>query len=148
MLEIITHFFSRHIEISTLDDNNDEKIRVDSAALLMEMLHAEADCAQEKQHLVMILLENRFNLSEQQALELMAIAEQKRIHATDYFEFTHLINESFTREQKIQLIEALWKIAFLDNHLEFDEEYLIDKVARLLIIPHIEVLKAKNRVNG
>lgn len=148
MLEIITHFFTRHIEISTHEDDNEEKIRVASAALLMEMMHAEEVCAQEKQRLILILLENRFNLSEEQALALMAIAEHKCKQATDYFEFTHLINENFTREQKIQLIEALWKIAFLDNHLEIDEEYLIEKVARLLIIPHIEVLQAKIRVHG
>lgn len=148
MLEIITHFFERHIAITLHEDGNEEKIRVASAALLMEMMHAEEVCSAEKQQLILTLLEKRFSLSEEQALTLIIIAEHKRKQATDYFEFTHLINEAFTREQKIQLIEALWKIAFLDNHLEMDEEYLIDKIARLLIIPHSEVLQAKIRVNG
>ena len=76
----------------------------------------------------------------------MEIAEHKREQATDYFEFTHLICIAFSHEQKIQLIEALWKIAFVDNKFEVEEEYLVDKVARLLFIPHIEVLQARNRV--
>jgi uncharacterized tellurite resistance protein B-like protein len=145
MLEIITHFFERHIAIAIHEDNNEEKIRVASAALLMEMMHAEEVCTDQKQQLIMVQLENTFNLSEEQALVLMGIAEHKRKQATDYFEFTHLISDAFTREQKIQLVESLWKIAFVDHQLDVDEEYLIDKIARLLIIPHIEVLQAKIR---
>jgi uncharacterized tellurite resistance protein B-like protein len=34
----------------------------------------------------------------------------------DYFEFTYLINKEYTLEQKIRLIESLWKIAF-KSHL-------------------------------
>lgn len=148
MLEIITHFFEKHIAISALEDNIEEKIRVASAALLTEMMHAEDVCSDKKQQLILAQLENIFNLSEGQALTLMAIAEHKRKQATDYFEFTHLINDAFSREQKLQLIETFWKIALVDNHLDVDEEYLIDKIARLLTIPHMDVLQAKIKVTG
>lgn len=112
----------------------------------MEMLHAEETCADKKHNLILLLLEKMLYLSECQATALMEIAEHKREQATDYFEFTHLICIAFSHEQKIQLIEALWKIAFVDNKFEVEEEYLVDKVARLLFIPHIEVLQARNRV--
>jgi uncharacterized tellurite resistance protein B-like protein len=146
MLEKITHFFQKHIALANPAGNIEENIKVASAALFMEMMHAEETCASKKQHLIMILLENRFSLTEEQASALMEIAEHKREQATDYFEFTHLICDALTHEQKIQLIESLWKIAFIDNKLDVDEEYLVDKVARLLFIPHIEVLHAKNRM--
>ncbi len=148
MLEIITHFFERHIALTVQDDESDEKIRVASAALLMEMLHAEDACPDKKQQLVMALLENTFGLSGEQALTLMAIAEHKRTQATDYFEFTHLINDAFSHEQKIQLIQSLWEIALSDNHLDLDEDYLIDKIAHLLFIPRTDVVQAKIRVTG
>jgi uncharacterized tellurite resistance protein B-like protein len=111
----------------------------------MEMLHTEESFEQEKQHLVMALLEKTFNLSEEQALSMMEIADQKRAHATDYFEFTHLITDAFSHNQKIQPIESLWIISFTDHHLDIDEEYLVDKIAHLIYIPHDEVLIAKNR---
>ncbi|CAG7857815.1 hypothetical protein MCAMS1_02782 [biofilm metagenome] len=148
MFKAITHFFERYIVINVQDEDSEEKIRVASAALFMEMMHAEEICSGEKLQLIATLVENNFNLTEEQTLALMAIAEQKRQQATDYFEFTHLINDGFSREQKIHLIEALWKIALVDNHLEIDEEYLIDKIARLLIIPRPEVLQAKIRAAG
>ncbi len=148
MLEIITHFFERHIAFTIHEDNVEEKLRVASAALLMEMLHTEETCTDTKQQLVRALLENTFDLSDEQALALMTIAEHKRAQATDYFEFTHLINDVFSREQKLQLIESLWQIALADNHLDVDEDYLIDKIAHLLFIPHMEVVHAKIRVTG
>lgn len=148
MLEIITHFFEKHIAFTDHQDNSEEKIRVASAALLMEMLHAEDAYTDKKQQLVMAVLENTFSLSEEQALALMTIAEHKRVQATDYFEFTHLIRDAFTREQQLQLIESLWKIALIDNNLDIDEEYIIDKIAHLLFIPRADVVQAKIRATG
>lgn len=146
MLEIISHFFHKHIAITLNQDDIAEQLRIASAALLMEMLHAEEVCCNEKQQLILRWLEQTYNLSNEQTLALLAIAEHKRQTATDYFEFTHLICDAFNHEQKLQLLETLWQIALLDNKLELDEAYLIDKIARLLFIPHIEVLQVRNRL--
>jgi uncharacterized tellurite resistance protein B-like protein len=146
MLEKIQHFFTHHISLLDPKENSEEKLKVASAALFMEMMHAETAYENDKQQLILTLLEKSFRLTEAQASTLIEIGEQKRKQATDYFEFTHLISTEFTREQKIQLIESLWEIAFMDNHLDLDEEYLIDKVARLLFIPRIEVLEVRNRI--
>ena len=148
LLEKIKHYFDHHIALAASDGNTEEKLNVASAALLMEMLHMEASCENQKQDMILGLLTNTFGLPKDQASELMAIAEHKRRQATDYFEFTHYIGMEYTREQKLQLLESLWKIAFVDNNLAVDEEYLIDKVARLLFIPHVEVLQVRNRVRG
>jgi uncharacterized tellurite resistance protein B-like protein len=146
MIEKIKHFFESHISFTKSIGDTDDKLKVASAALLMEMMHAEETCEDKKQDLIISLLEKTFSLTEAQASALMEIAEHKREQATDYFEFTHLICVEFTSDQKTQLIESLWKIAFVDNNLDVDEEYLVDKVARLLFIPRTAVLEARNRV--
>lgn len=146
MIEKIKLFFEKHIALTQSEKGIEDKLKIASAALLMEMMHAEETCEDKKQDLISALLERAFSLTKEQASTLMEIADHKREQATDYFEFTHLICAEFTSNQKIQLIESLWKIAFVDNNLEVDEEYLIDKVARLLLIPRTEVLNARNRV--
>jgi len=65
---------------------------------------------------------------------------------TDYFQFTSLINKECSLEQKVRLIESLWKIAFIDGALDMNEEYLVRKIADLLHVPHIDFIMAKNRV--
>lgn len=76
----------------------------------------------------------------------MALAEQQRKQATDYFQFTSLINKGYSLEQKIGLIESLWKIAFIDGVLDMNEEYLVRKIADLLYVPHTAFIMAKNRI--
>lgn len=44
-----------------------------------------------------------------------------RKQATDYFEFTDNICNQYAREQKLQLIESLWKVALIDNNLDVEE---------------------------
>jgi uncharacterized tellurite resistance protein B-like protein len=66
MLEKIKSFFESHIDLTEQDGYTDDKLKVASAALLMEMLHTEETFGQEKQRLVMALLEKIFNLSEEQ----------------------------------------------------------------------------------
>ena len=146
MLEKLKHFFDNHIAHCENADDSVEKLKVASAALFMEMLHMEKRAEPEKLKLIQELLETAFNLSEPQTSALIELAEQRRAQATDYFEFTHFICIEFNRSQKIQLLESLWKIALIDRHLDAEEEYLADKVARLLFIPHDEVLQARNRV--
>ncbi|NOU42354.1 MAG: TerB family tellurite resistance protein [Methyloglobulus sp.] len=148
MLEKIKHFFENHINLANSQGISEDQLRIASAALFMEMMHMDESVEREKQDLILSLLETMFNLTEVQASALIEIAEHNRSQATDYFEFTHLICAEFSHAQKIQLIESLWKIAFIDNNLDVEEEYLVDKVARLLFIPHVEFLEARNRVRA
>lgn len=146
MLEKLKHFFDKHIAHAENAENSAEKLQVASAALFLEMMHVENQAEPEKLNLIHGLLMTAFNLTDAQVNALIELAEQRRAQATDYFEFTHFICIEFTRAQKIQLIESLWQIALMDNRLDVEEEYLADKVARLLFVPHDEVLQARNRV--
>lgn len=146
MFDKLKHLFDRHIALKENDSDMQEKLRVACAALFLEMMHTEEKAESEKLNLILGLLETTFGLTEHQASALMEIAEHRREQATDYFEFTHFICIEYTHEQKLQLIESLWQVAFTDNHLGIEEEYLVDKVARLLFVPHADVLAAKNRV--
>lgn len=148
MFDRIKHFFDTHIKASEQGECGEGQLRVATVALLMEMLHAEAKCGDKKTELTQEIIEQTFRLTEDQTAFLMAIGEEKRRQATDFFEFTHLINDGYTREQKIQLLENLWKIAYLDGHLDIEEDYLVDKIARLITIPRTDVLLAKNRAQG
>ena len=57
-----------------------------------------------------------------------------------------LINDEFNREQKIHLIEQLWRVAFADQELDRYEEALVRKISELLHVPHRDFIQAKHRV--
>lgn len=71
----------------------------------------------EEQEMVLQRGTNFFSLSVEEATGQIALATTQINQATDYFEFTSLINKGFTQEQKIRLIKTLWQIASADGQL-------------------------------
>ena len=57
--------------------------------------------------------------------------------------FTATINELCTQEQKVQIVEAMWQVAYADGHLDAHENHVISKVAGLLYVTHGEYIAAK-----
>jgi uncharacterized tellurite resistance protein B-like protein len=76
----------------------------------------------------------------------MTLAEQQLHDATDYFQFTSILNKGFDHHQKSRLIKCLWEVAYIDNHLDEYEDYLVRKIADLIHLPHNEIIKLRNHV--
>ena len=79
------------------------------------------------------------------AVATPALAAEEARLATDYFQFTSLINKSFSAEQKVQVIEYLWQVAYADGHLDAHEQHFMRKIADLLYVSHADYVGAKQR---
>lgn len=146
MLNQIKLFFDEHLKLPAPEEPSEEKLQIASAALLLEMVTMDDKIEQIEQETVLALMQQGFSLSLEQATTLFNLAEEQRIQAVDYYQFTSLINKSYSLEQKIELIESLWKVAFVDGNLDMHEEYLVRKVSDLLYVPHSSLMKTKHRV--
>lgn len=150
MLNQIKTFFRQHLTPSSTDTAADEKHRVQLAvgALLLEMTRVDGEIRPEQCARVEASIGTCFELDADETAALIRLAEAERDDATDYFQFTQLINAGYTAEQKEQLIEQLWAVALADNELHRFEEHLVRKVAQLLYVPHATFIAAKHRVAG
>lgn len=151
MLDQIRRFFETYIQPSTdtVDVDRDQAMRCATAALMLEMTHMEAaDSAELGRELVAELVRDDFDLPPAEADALLACAEAERREATDYFQFTRLINDHFTADEKTQLIESLWRVAYADKRLTSLEEHLVRKVAELIYVPHAIFINAKHRAEA
>jgi len=72
--------------------------------------------------------------------------EQHSSESVSFNDFINQINENFNRDQKLEMIEFLWKTAYADNILEVDEERLIRRIADMIRIKDMEVLKLKDKI--
>ena len=61
----------------------------------------------------------------------------------DLFRYTRFINDQFSKEQKIAIMESVWRIILLDGHLEAHEDHFAHKLANLLRLTHQELIDAK-----
>lgn len=147
MLNIIKQFLDHHFAPLAPHLSSEEQLRVASVALFLEMIEMDDKGEAKERDLILSLVQKSFSLTVEQAEALIAMAEQDRKQATDYFQYTSLINKLCSLEQKIQLIESLWRIALVDGQLDPEEEYLVRKLAELLYVPHVDFIMTKIRVN-
>ena len=147
MLSRIQTFFKQHLEIPEASENDPEHaLRVAAAALLIEMTHMSYEVTPEERAAVTEAVREHMDLTHEESEELILCAEAERSDATDYFQFTALINQFYSRDQKVHLLEMLWRIAYADESLHMYEEHLVRKIADLLHVPHSVFIMAKHRV--
>ena len=77
--------------------------------------------------------------------EILKIVEIYSKDSVSFHEFIEDINSNYSKEQKIELLDFMWRTAYADGKLDVDEERLIRRVADLIKIKDIEVLKLKDK---
>lgn len=116
-----------------------------AAALLLEVAWADHDIGEDELEHIRGALASQFGLSER---EVAAIVEESRAAHNDsvgVYRFTRAITDAWNEEQRVKLLEALWRLALYDDELHRYEEHAIRKIADLLYVPHSRFIEAKLR---
>ena len=109
-------------------------LQLATAVLLVEVMRVDDNTDAAQRSAVMAALRERFTLSDDALTQLVEQARQTAETANDYYRFTSSMNEQFTQAQKIQVVEAMWRVAYADAHLDANEISLIGKIADTLDI--------------
>jgi uncharacterized tellurite resistance protein B-like protein len=154
MIDSIKDFFSQFIEPGTRrneagsDVGNAQALRIATAALLLEMMRMDDLITAEERAAIATALHGQFGLDAGQIDTLIALAEREVQQATDYYQFTSLINKHCDAAQKIRIVENLWQVALADGHLDAHELHLMRKITDLLYISHADNVAAKQRARA
>ena len=108
MLNQIKLFFEQHLALSAPEETTEEKLRLATIVLFLEMMYMDDKVEPREQEIILSMIQQNLSLTTEQTDSLLELAEQQRKAATDYFQFTSLINKEYSLEQKVRLIEALW----------------------------------------
>ncbi|HQR54619.1 MAG TPA: TerB family tellurite resistance protein [Burkholderiaceae bacterium] len=147
MLTSIRDFFDRHIGAAPAP-NERHTIELATAALLVEVARVDQGASADERAAVLRAVRGKFELTHEEAERLITLAEEEMKQASDYFQFTSLINRHFTQEQKQRVIELMWRVAYSDDNLSAHENHLMRKVADLLHITHGDYIAAKMRAQA
>lgn len=120
-------------------------LRLAAAVLLMEVMRASDGISPDERGAAARFLADQFDLADDQMAPLLAHAESESIAAYDYFRFTDPLDSGLTQDRKIALVEAMWKVAYADGHLDPRENAVISKVADLLHVSHGDYIAGKMR---
>jgi len=145
MIKAIRDFFDQRIGRASAPADETRGLQLATAALLFEVVRGDGTIAPAERDALLAAVGSKFGLSPAEAAELIDLAEQQTQLANDYYQFTSLINRRFSPQQKLQVIELMWRIAYADASLSAHEQHVLRKVAELLHVPHGDYIAAKMR---
>jgi len=128
------------------EDNLDKRIQIATCALFLEIAHSDDNFSDEEKGLIVSLLKDEYHLSEEEVNSLIETTKQTLNKSIDIWQFTNLINQNFSDEEKIKILENIWKIIYADEILDTYEDYLVHKIANLLRLPHKTLIDTKLKV--
>ncbi len=133
-------------QLDTVKPTEQEEIQKAVVFILLEVAYADYDIEQnEKQEIRQYLMDvNHLTEIEAEDYLQQLMIEHDWIHSIQ--PYTRLINETFDEQQKKDLFEQCWRVAYADNKLDSYEEQRIRKLGDLLYIPHKDFIQTKLKV--
>ncbi len=146
MFNLKNYFRTPDTEEVADKESPEKMIQIATCALFLEIANSDEHFSKEERNMIVEILKNEFSLSEEEVLALMKKTEHKLDESIDLWQFTNLINKNFSDEDKIKILENLWKIIYSDEILDTYEDYLAHKIANLLRLPHKTLIETKLKV--
>ncbi len=149
MLDSIRSFFGASMAPESPEEEvGEEDVRLAACALLIEIAHADDDFTEdERQHLTSAV-RRQYGLEDEEAEQLIELAEQARASAVDLWQFTKLIKQNYSLGQKMVLVEVMWGLVYSDGELSDHEESLMRRVCHLLNLAPGYLADVRKRVEG
>jgi uncharacterized tellurite resistance protein B-like protein len=116
------------------------------AVLLVEAARMDDHFDEAERATIERLLATKFQLSADETRDLLAHAEKTAEQSHQYYPFTRLTVERMSPQQRVQLIEMLWEVAYADGVVDPDEEVLLRRVAGLIYVSDEDRVAARHRV--
>jgi uncharacterized tellurite resistance protein B-like protein len=123
-------------------------LQVAVAVLLHEARRADPVEGGEEAGVALQALRQLFGLEAQQAARLLEEGRAKAQQLTSFYAPLSIIKRDFSLEERIALIEHLWRVSFADGQLNLYEDHYVRKIAHLLYVPNTQSMLARNRARG
>ena len=120
------------------------EMELTASVLAYEIARSDGEISEDELSVLMQEIEKISQKVDRDKQEILKIVEIHSKDSVSFHEFVEDINKNYSKEEKISLLKFMWKTAYADGILEVDEERLIRRVADLIKIKDIEVLKLKD----
>jgi len=136
------NLFKKRNKTNTLKEiNNDIDINMITYILAYEIARSDGEVSDEELNYIKSLF-GEVKKTEQD--EILIYIKEFSENSVSFNGFINDINNNLSFELKEKLIQNLWNIAFSDGELVTHEERLIRRIADLINLKDIRVLKLKN----
>ncbi len=134
MLDKLKSIFALPVEDSDTHGGPSRDLQVAAAALMVEAAQMDDNFGADEEAKILSLVQTRFDLDSAAAQKVVDAAQRKVDRSVQNFGFTKVINDSFTHEERVDLMSMLWEVVYVDGELHDLEASLMRRVAGLLFV--------------
>jgi len=148
MINSLKRFFNPPATSSAVDPGRDTEhdVRIATCALFLEMARIDEKFTEEEMDTVLSIMQEKYGLSREHTDALVAEADKELEESVDLWQFASLINENYSMDEKIEIIETLWRMVYVDGKMDEYEHYLMNKLKNLLRLSQDQLIDAKLKV--
>jgi len=144
MISKIKRFFEENLLLTEQSPQlNDKQIELTCIALLIELAKVDQSIDERELNIIRDVANQKFDIANDKIDEIIELAKEESEQSTSLYQFTDLVNTSYSDAMKYQLILSMWKVAFADGEIDKYEEHLIRKISDLIYVPHVKFMEAK-----
>jgi uncharacterized tellurite resistance protein B-like protein len=122
---------------------SDRQLQVAAAVLFVQMVRADLEHRQDEHRALERAVQRALGLAEDAAAMVIRLAEEQVETSAAFHEFVQVVDRRCSHEQKKQLTQSLWRLAYSDAELQGHEEYLVRKTAELLGLSTADLVETK-----
>ncbi|MDC3143434.1 TerB family tellurite resistance protein [Pelagibacteraceae bacterium] len=143
MFDKLKTFFDDKTNISEV---NFKPEQVATVSLLISTAKYDGAFDEAERDEIMSLIKNYFSLSSDDSNELFKAAEIIEDEANDLQQFTRTLNLILNDDEKLKIIELIWKIVMADGVIDSYEENLVRRLSGLLYLQDKDIGNIKNKL--
>ena len=119
-------------------------LRLATAVLMIDVARADHVFDESEFDRVLQLIETHFELTPEQAAELVNEAGDKVDDLVSVHDFTQVLHKHLDENEKAQIVSLLWQIAYADGRLDKYEDSLVSKISDLLYVSRGRAMRLKH----
>ena len=147
LLKTMFKFFKKNNSIPKKDVPNIEA-ELTASILAYEIARADGEVSDDELSIILKEIKKLTIKVGKSEEEILKIIENFSENSISFHEFIEDINKDYSKEDKLLLLSFLWTVAYSDFDLEINEERLIRRIANLIHLKDIDVLKIKDTIKN
>ena len=127
------NFFKKEKKVYEKEKPNFE-IELTASVLAYELARSDGEITEDELRVLMSEIQKIAKKVGKNKDEILKIVEVYSENSVSFHEFVKDINDNYSKQEKLDLLYFMWKMAYADNKLDVDEEKLIRRMADLIKI--------------
>ena len=123
-------------------ESKDNSIQKSICSLMIEVAYADNQL-DESELKAMANSLSKLDIQQEEIREIVDETLAKSKESISFYEHTRILNDQLDYDQKKDVLNSVWSIAFADGQMNKHEEHLIRRIADLLYLNHKEFINSK-----